>query len=328
MTAIILSCSRVNNNIIFVNTDSADYISLMPSDTIDNVGYRLFRVELADSLLLISNSSKDKQLCIYNLRNGKSVFRFNTGRGPGEMLSLYDLSVSSDRTVALVDVTMNSISLYSLDSLIEESFQGSSQTVIDLEGKTIINTVCFKGDELYGTGNVDGARIFKLNFDGTNTPIASYSPDTKNGGLDRFINEAYMGKITYDSSHDAFVIACLHADQIEVYDCKTGEVRFIKGPDNEEPRYKVVADYGGTLAHLQGEITAYRQVTTDLNYIYTFYTGRSKDYTEMRVFDWTGRMVKVFLLPVEASRFDIDEEGMLYVADSDTILVYNIKDYL
>ena len=137
--------------------------------------------------------------------------------------------------------------------------------------------------------------------------------------------------MTYNSEHDRLILACSYADQIEIFDFVTKEVKIISSPSGPKPSYIIVSDYGGTLAHKDDEVECYYDVRTVGDYIIAQYDGRLigdsklRASTEYRVFSVEGHYITRFCVEGHARSFDLSKDGqMMYVAMQDGIYFFEI----
>lgn len=272
------------------------------------------------------SDSREPTLACYNTASSTLHKYYNKGRGPGEILSAYDdCIIKGTRQFVILDLQTKKLFISPLDAMNDGSFLETDAEVIDTKYPYIIVSLCSDGKSIYASGFFEDSRIVRLE-DNKWSPVTTYSPQTKDSEIDKFVMQAYQCQLSYNEEHKAIVAACFHADQIEIINPSDGSVRFLKGPENIEPQYEVKADYGGTLAHLPKERIIYRDVKTEGDWIYVLYCGanigKSLGCKEIRAISWDGKHLRRYILDRDVFSFDISD-GHFYCATEDgDVVVY------
>ncbi|MCF0185369.1 MAG: hypothetical protein HUJ98_02640 [Bacteroidaceae bacterium] len=265
---------------------------------------------------------------VYNLDTKKDSTFFRRGRGPGEMLGLWDFCLlKEDAQIALSDITAKRIYTVPLKDLEEGTIH--IENIRALNENFSYDVDFISGDEhhLCISGFFEHHRTKIANwitdFDSLEIKEISWSPDVKkHSELDRTLNIAYQASIACADNYT--VLACIYADQLEIVDNNTESVTIVKGPESFEPAYTVVnSEYGPVVIHDKDAKHGYIKVRCDKERIFALYSGEVKmssgvtTSSEIRVFDWSGKALKKLILDTRVSSFDIDpKSSSLYALTS------------
>lgn len=329
------SCSRHDERIIYVDSSGVEAESVHPSSTLENIVQSSSNVLFFKDHLLIINSSTipEEQFLVYSLNDGSMHGYFKRGRGPGEMLGLYDCSLmDGGESLAFLDVVSKKIWVAPSDAILSGSFTYDHAEIMDSPDGIILLNIAGGEDTIYSTGTLRGKRIVTVGMDGSVSYKGEYSPDVNEKEPNEFVNQAYMGNTAYNERHHSVVIANRYADQIEILNLETGKVRFIKGPEAFEPKYTIVKTAAGSaLAHERDERLGYVCSRVKDNNIYVLFSGKTNSQrnasfgNEVRVFDWNGRLRRIIDLGMDVLSFDVSDNGKkLYASADDMILVFDI----
>ena len=313
--------------------DNAEVVMLSPESTIDIGMLDVRHIRILDSIIIceINEEETGKCVAVYGLKDRIAKSYYTPGRGPGEVLMLYGNCVDNGSGDLIInDLAQNKLFIGPVHLMHEGLFVETDSRVVSPEPSLRVTSLCSGGGHIYASGFFEDSRIVRL--DGTQwSPLADYSPQTKDPELDRFVNQAYQCFLAYNQKHKAIVAACYQSDQIEIINAANGSVRFIKGPENYEPKYKVVADHGGTLAHLPEERMGYVDVKTYGDDIYVLYSGKKHGRNaasgkEIRLINWDGKFIKRYILDREINSFDISDGKFYCSTDEGSILVYSFNN--
>lgn len=281
------------------------------------------KVVYHDGFLYAANASKNSNgLFIYDLQNGEEGFTIHKGRAYGEVISMSDLAIDRDdsRLMAL-DIFQQKVVSYPLAGI----STGSDPRMADeirIEKIPVINSFCCGSRNIFAAGNIPGVRAIRLSLEGKVDTVATYSPGTKGGEYDRFLAEAYLGRMAVSKSGSNLVLCCRYADQMEIIDLARGGHLIVKGPDVFEPQYEVVNDFGGTLSHKREERMGYLDVKITGNSIFLLYSGlplsaRQAGGQEIREFSLSGEYLGRYLLEDYILSFDVSDDHRLFATTED-----------
>ena len=149
-----VSCSTDSGitRVFYEPDDKPVQDTLKPVSQIASVedGSRLFVRD--DILLALPKSSKDYELFVANLKTGDFRYPVRTGRGPGEMLALYDMAVDQSGNVYLLDIALRKIATCHIDSLVNDTYNIREAKAIDLADKSHMLSAAACENALYGMG--------------------------------------------------------------------------------------------------------------------------------------------------------------------------------
>lgn len=329
----IIGCTRiVSSEVIVADGSKVIETSLNPSKAIDLETSDPSQVVCFDDYLLIRDVRSDQgMLAIHKLSESKTRHLYKLGRGPGEMVGFYDVSISLDnRKVYLFDVAMRKILVADVDTLFLSQDILSITREISLSGMpSFLSVTSGPSGIIYGTGVFERARIIGVNEHAEVLKEVVYSPDGASGGSNMVLNQAFMGRIAYEPIRNMLVLACRYSCQLEYYDVSADRSVIIRGPEDSFPMYDVV---NGVVARKAEEKLGYVCVHADESYVYALYSGKCHDdpdpvcSSDIRVFDWDGQYVRRYVLNQDIYSFDVDDSNKILYALSKEgeILVYDL----
>lgn len=139
----------------------------------------------------------------------------------------------------------------------------------------------------------------------------------------------YRSSCSYDSLNKGFFIGHFYTDVIEFYNTKGDLLYKLHGPDNFSPIFKMEKKFGkNVFIHTKNTKTGYLSLTTDKNYLYALYSGKSlmdQNHKSIYIFTKQGEPYKKINLNININDIKIDKKtNRLYgfhIAD-------NSKEYL
>ena len=330
-------CRSNHNQIHVVEVKDVSVTPVSATVLVDSISPNPAQIGYYDNHLLIRDTyvpEGEGQLIFYDLKTGSRTSCIHKGRGPGETIGFYDFFVMEpQKELYLIDITARKILHASVEELIGGSVSLREIASIDLSGFPNIFTITGGDGKLYATGMMEHDRFIKIGEEGGSETFGLYCPDIQQKELTRMLNQAYMGRVVYEPKHDVLVMACRYADQLEYYNLGSGEVFLAKGPMLFEPSYEIVDVRGQeVLAHNRDERRGYIDITTDGKDIYALYCGRldgepnDTAASEVRIFDWKGRLLRRLDLGEDVDSIALDDAGKkLYALSREgEVLLYDL----
>lgn len=303
--------------------------SLNLFDTLSNPG----RIYYCDSLLFLLENKKDRKMIICDPYRESIVNELiPTGRGPGEQIGTFYFGYNQDnRNIYAFDITLRQALSVHRDSVFMSGY--SPKTTYRYHDIYTLGTDVIDDTTFIAVGFYDDCRVVKFTPGGVLNKLGG-SPDLKRP-INSIINQAYTGMIKVSPEKDKFVIACLHADQLEIFSLKNSEkVLFVKGPESLEPSYrtKQVGQYN-VLIHNKDEKFCYLDLYVTKEHIYVLFSGKSffsekSGYgNTIRVFSWEGEYLYDYILSKEINAFTYDEISMTFygIASEPGAEIYRFK---
>lgn len=330
-------CRSNHNQIHVVEVKDVSVTPVSATVLVDSISPDPAQIGYYDNHLLIRDTyvpEGEGQLIFYDLKTGSRTSCIHKGRGPGETIGFYDFFVMEpQKELYLIDVTARKILHAPVEDLMGGSVSLRDIASIDLSGFPNIFTITGGDGKLYATGMMEHDRFIKIGEEGGSETFGLYCPDIQQKELTRMLNQAYMGRVVYEPKHDVLVMACRYADQLEYYNPGSGEVFLAKGPMRFEPSYEIVDVRGQeVLAHNRDERRGYIDITTDGKDIYALYCGRldgepnDSAASEVRIFDWKGRLLRRLDLGEDVYSIALDDAGKkLYALSREgEVLLYDL----
>ncbi|MBQ8811573.1 MAG: hypothetical protein IJZ70_04605 [Bacteroidales bacterium] len=329
LLGLLISCtfvSCVSDNVIFLDSDQLNYNTMTIVEVYEDIALKPSKLIVVDSLLVILDNTVEGKLKIYDTSTGQTSSLVNQGRAKGEVLGAFDIDYChSTGDVALLDITNSNILMCSLDSIDHVDYYPMRYVDLKSTGCSFFMNISCADSSLYCSGCFENERIIQVDMNTSDVrKRVSYSPDTKRNEMNRFVNQAYMGTLHYEPSKNRFVIGCRYADQLEIYDMSDSRVLYVKGPVKFEPEYEIInTRQGHVLSHSEDEHKGYICVTSDENYIYALYSGRTRkdgksEYgREIRKFTWGGIYVRSYICDYNILSFDIGLDGRIYAINDE-----------
>lgn len=318
------SCHRAGTGPSRIVVADADYPTtrLAMRDMSSGDSLIALRLVYHDGFLYAANVAKGTfNLYIHDLENGTGAFHVHKGRGYGELSSIFDLSVDAAGVrLVMLDLLQQKLVAYSLAGL-QTGADPAQAEEIRIEQFPVINTFACAGGTIYGAGNIPGVRAFRRTKEGVVDTLATYSPGRRGIEYDRFLAEAYLGRIAVSGDGALLAFACRYADQWELIDLSRGRASIVKGPAGFEPEYEVVPDFGGTLSHKAEERLGYLDVKISGASVYVLYSGArmrgNSGGEEIREFSLSGELLRKYELDEPVLSFDVAPDGRIFAATED-----------
>lgn len=328
------SCSKRSGKIVDVNVKNATVKHITASVLLDSICPSPSRLLcLNDYVIILNNTPSGDCLYVYSLIDGSVHSSIRKGRGPGEMISIFDLDfIENGERLALLDFSAQHIQIIPSSALIRGDIKPSDFQSVDVSSGPLVIQITGQPQGVYTTVLNSDYRLMEIKTDGRRIPLGSYSPNIYKRKKDMFLNQAYMGRLVYNSHRNQIAIGCRYADQLEIFSIDNEDVVFIKGPEDFEPKYTVVKTVDGeALNHDSDEKLGYTHIRADEEYIYALYSGKTNSESRatygkiIRIFDWNGTLHRVLELDKEISSFDISGDGKnIFAVDGDNVFIYQL----
>lgn len=333
--AVILSVGCSSSDKVLVHDSSVlntSVVCLEPQDSIDlclSSPRRFWKK--GDHIYIIDTQNSGGMLVDYSLKDGSGRSFISKGRGPGEMIGLFDAAFPTGNTIALLDITLGKIAVLPVDSLNCGSLTLETITRSEVASIDGCCRICGTDSILYSAGDFKDCRIKSLSLGGDVEDVVSYSPDTKRRAPTVVSNQAFDGFMDFNEKHSSIVRACMNADQIEIIEVSTEKVTIIKGPDKYEPVYTIVKSQYGDAVCMSGDSHfCYPCVQAFDDVIVALYDGRRRDQARsgrfLRFFNWEGDVVFQYDLGRHVDWIDYDPHSreIYALASPSNLLIYRL----
>lgn len=261
--------------------------------------YRLYELDIIDSLLFLYDETEDFYFALFNLNTKSLMFRFGTkGRGPGELyIPMFPKCNIGSRLFEVSTIQPRGLVQYNIDSLLKYEQQYSPK-VLKVESENVnILTVNRLNDSLYlGKGYMDSGQFALINNEGKTLSVQeNYPVDENKSNIDQaLIGLAYQGEIESHPSKSKFVYIAGVGFVFELCEMNSNlEIRKKVKYYNNFPEFSIV---NGSAANSPKNVVGFRCLYTTENYIYTLYseldilTYSQNPYSinTILVFNWDG----------------------------------------
>ena len=258
------------------------------------------RIISNNNYLFVSEEKTDKFLHVFELPSEKYVGIYgDKGKGPGEILVSWSLSLTDDGDVLVLDPKRKKAIKIDIDSLLlkknffeESNFPKSSHN----------HDIIFHDDEMYiNDQNIDKFRFVKSDFQGK--IIEGYGRLPQNKYFRKNEDKGRVSRAFMVNEKETFAFAYLYYPLIELYNVKKNEYLSIVGPNIELPS-----------ANFIGRELVYRGIRLTKNKVYALYEGKkgNSNANIIYVFERSGRPLKKLILDKDIFTFDIYRDSLIY----------------
>lgn len=265
-------------------------------------------------LALQDNGHPEGMLTIIDTRRDTVTYHVTKGRGPGEMLTIFQVSVK-DGDIWLSGTQDRKVMRVSMDG------DSTSDTTF------IMNNEFMKAVP-FGTGSVlalskafSGNRLDLRSLSGEILDTAGTFPVLKDSPQTPPDNALFQSEIAVspDSRHTA--VACLSFEYIDIYDKDLNLTHRLSGPEGVPQKAELLSVPIGKIYSQKPDYNIHRCLACNdkefmVGYIGLELTDPSQLATQARTilsFDWEGRPLKAYHFESELTYFDIDwENDILY----------------
>ena len=265
-------------------------------------------------LALQDNGHPEGMLTIIDTRRDTVTYHVTKGRGPGEMLTIFQVSVK-DGDIWLSGTQDRKVMRVSMDG------DSTSDTTFIMKNE-FMKAVPFSGESLLALSKpFTGRRLDLMTLSGeiydsvTVFPVLKDSPQTPPD------NALFQSEIAVspDSRHTA--VACLSFEYIDIYDKDLNLTHRLSGPEGVPQKAELLSVPIGKIYSQKPDYNIHRCLACNdkefmVGYIGLELTDPSQLATQARTilsFDWEGRPLKAYHFESELTYFDIDwENDILY----------------
>lgn len=242
------------------------------------------------------------------------------GRGPGEFNTVSSILPANGSDSRFWVFDFNQRRLTEVDLAREPAAAPSSVRVVGLSstGKILSGPAWVSDTLLLSPGIFDDAgRLARVNARGELLGFAGPSPPGAETVPMRVRQHAYQSVTSFNPRRGLLAVGTRHADRIEVYRPDGSLVRQWNGAGGFEPLY-TVATFAGTptFAGSDEMVHGYVDVATTEKHVYGLFSGRTRkehggrsSYGEqVHVFDWDGKLQRVFRLDQDVIDIAVPED--------------------
>jgi len=240
------------------------------------------------------------------------------GEGPGEFRSVAKLlrdPQTPNRAFWVYDLTAMRFTRY----LLTDSAAVLDRQITQQEGLALFSPE-WVGDSLLVSPAIMAYRGRLSVLDARGALIRTIGPTPPNPKRQfvplPVLQHAYHASLAYEPTRQALVVADFYTDRIEVYDVSGRTIGQISGPEHFPPVFEVEQVRGQFVKASTDETRhAYIDVITTPQYIFALYSGKfwpeelSWHGFYIHVFDWSGKLVRAFALPVPTAQIVLTPDG-------------------
>lgn len=276
------------------------------------------RIKIIKNYLLVSEEKGNKSLHIVDLPSDEyRGLYLNKGKGPGELLNVWEISENNDKSLSILDYLQNKIVNFNIDSLI---LKNRFKEEYRLDPSIRSNAISIHNNKIY-TLDRNNLKYRLYEVDLTGKIIKGY------GEIPEKIDDMHAIKTRSDdlslafmsNNKNKFVFAYYFYPLIEIFDIKTNQWNSIIGPINTMPskqeKFKNDVFYGN--------------VRTTEKYIYVLYkAGVRANGKIIYVFNYEGKCLKKLTLDKNIFTFDVYKDRYIYGINEEIqskILKFEIK---
>ncbi len=284
-------------------------------------------------LLLLLERGAPAQLKVINLSDGTVSGLLSRGRGPGEAVTPWDLSVTAEGEVWVSDIaTQKLISFTRSDDGVfsycgERKFQNQFMRALPFGDKaTLMLASSSSGERMY-VADADGVAVDTVG----SFPYSSV--------LDKSVlcNSVFQSDIVATQDGEEVIVCCKSFNIIDIYNSDFAGCRRLTGPETIEVGVKARETPMGVMYAQRPFVKIFDGVSAGSGEFMVAYVGAYTD-EEVRASDGASRLLlfrkggspsEIFDVPVAFSSFDVDwSNGEVYLVtseDSPRIEVYGFR---
>lgn len=290
------------------------------------------KVHPSGRLLLLERGAA-AQLKIINLSDGTVSGLLSRGRGPGEAVTPWDLSVTANGEVWVSDIaTRKLISFTCSDDgafsyCVERKFQNQFMRALPFGDKeTLMLASSSSGDRMY-VADADGVAV---------DTVGSFPYSTV---LDKSVlcNSVFQSDLAATQDGEEVIVCCKSFNVIDIYNSDFTGCRRLTGPETMAVGVKARETPMGVMYAQKPFVKIFDGISAGSEEFMVAYVGAYTDEevlasggaSRLLLFEKGGSPSEVFEVPVPFSSFDVDwSNGKVYLVtyeDSPKIEVYGFR---
>lgn len=272
--------------------------------------------------VIIAEKKSPIALRLIDLESGDCCDSVVRGRGPGECLSSWDITIVEDK-VFVYDILGQKIVVFSLENDNRLFFENEIEIkepylrIIPSPTGGFVALPHFKG------------RIVYLSDEGIPRDTVGSFP-LISGDKRAVNNSAAQSQIAFSTDGNHFCSSYLLMNYIEIYSGNEMSIR-LWGPKQLNPSVKISEVSGGTMYLLEPTTKVFSGLSGSETGFIVGYVGKSfnnqgdfNNIQELLLFDWEGNPLRRYILPINIIAFDVDwkeNKIMTITSDSNPLIV-------
>lgn len=260
--------------------------------------------------------------------NPASFFRFgNKGQGPDDFSMLFTTQYIEDSIIGSYDVMTGTF----YDIVFHSTGRIWKGKATPLKYGILLSAIGTAYGGYIGMGITpdDDRKMFTL-FDPSGKRITSFSEFPYRDADERSVQVrgmAYQGPLRTNPSRTKFVYAAITADILYFYEIEASSVRETGKIENSYCKYSVDKSMGFRAPINSDNIMGHVDAYATEKYVYTLYSGKSRrahpdgkhlESDEMRIYDWSGNLLKVATLDVPCKYLCVSADDRMMWAIAET----------
>ena len=270
--------------------------------------------------LVVLDRSTDDQVIVMNAETGRIARTFGRqGAGPGEFLAAQSLDIDPKDSRVLWIYDINQRRFTRVEGALNSPPTGVPRfRSLSLNtGAAVWTPFWTSVGEIVATGFFPDKRIGVL--DASGTMLRSFVDIPGNADDPAMVRqEAYRSYLTLSPSRRRVAIATRHSDRIDFYDVSGPRIAEGARPFGFEPAYIVQSGGAGPAMATGGDLRfGYIALASTERQVFALFSGRVRHGsggtasfgTFLHVYDWRGRLEKVFSLDAPLLALTVSDDG-------------------
>lgn len=265
----------------------------------DSLG-RVRTIKSQSNYLIVCEKNSDTQLAFINMNTRKIQRYGNTGQGPNDYLSAWNILFKRNK-IMIFDVGNKIIKQYLIND--KKEIISESLNTIKIQEPHILEIECLNDSNYIGLGLLDKDQFAIINAQGAVINKGGKLPQKeKENILDIVHSMANQSIITAKNNRSA--IATRYAESINFYMINNNDFNLLHSHCKSTVKYEQIGNEKNASFRFTPETQwGYMSIDSDENYVYALFSGNktstSDSYygSKIQIFDWNGSIIKELLFP-------------------------------
>jgi hypothetical protein len=290
-----------------------------------------YQVVVIDSLLMLYDSDNEHIGSFFNANTGEFLQRFGKiGRGPEEFLM--PVEISFDKKNETLNIFERSAGrLTHLKNYSNKEFGNAPQNRVSFTNNQGYTGFARKiGDSTYVASGEFENRFAVFDLSGEILKTTQDYPIYEGVNIsDNLLYIAYQNMLEVNSTNNHFASASIYCDNIEFFKFEGNDLILIKRYGFIKPEFVDMSNKDAKMLQpSESNKMGFLDISSDENYIYCLYSGRSINEYKTRsqafkgedifVFDWKGNPITRYKLNEEIVKFTVDSKSKMIYAIAHT----------
>jgi hypothetical protein len=314
-----VSCVNSTNDQLFLKKDNIIFKNMHVEEKLG----RVLAIKSVNNYLAVIEKSIDTQVQLIDKETRESYQFGQTGEGPGRLLQSLNIIPLDDAHIGIYDTQKRTLFQFNIDSIVRLKASCLPEILIKEVPSFPLAVDKINEHTYVALGLMSGTKRFTLfNNNGEVVSTEGALPEKPQEQISDFVHAfAYWGRLTTNLKENKVAICTNYAGMMQLYDCRTSEVRLIK------EHLLFLADYterDGNFAPTAQTRWGYLSIDSNDKYIFALYSGLNQTENPetfykgslIHVYDWDGNPVCLLQSDRQLSMICVDNEFNLYGYDS------------